>query len=211
MSAGARFSPLGTLRPIIDPINRRLASPARRIQTTPGPGLVLRPSRRAGLTARLLTARLVAALITVAMLHNAVAQPTARESPGVTPESTRPAGEAAAGKASPKPWQWQLGVGIPLLAIGVIMTGVGGAFLVNPPVTDPTGCNVLGFAGPCQLGRASSGAVLGLGLAFGVGGVVLTGFGIHSLVQAGGRSTAGETQIKDVVPVPTTIPAASAE
>lgn len=202
MSAGARFSTLGTLRLIIGPTNWRVASPTRQIQPTPGPGLALRPSRRAGLAARLL-----AAFITVAMLHNAVAQPTARESPaGVTPESTRPAG-----KASPKPWQWQLGVGIPLLAIGVIMTGVGGAFLVDPPVTDPTGCNVLGFAGPCQLGRASSGAVLGLGLAFGVGGVVLTGFGIHSLVQAGGRSAADEPQIRDVVPVPITIPTASAE
>lgn len=205
MSASARSSNIGST-------NREFTSPARLASAAAtfrplGSFSALRVSRRgSGLAASLL-----AACILVATSHHAVAQPAARESTGAAPEVTKPAVDLASRKVPPTPWKWQLGVGIPLLAIGVVMTGIGSAFVVNPPVTDPTGCNVLGFAGPCLLARSSSGALLGFGLAFGVGGAVLTGFGIHSLVQAGARSSGGEPNVGDTAPTPASVPATSAE
>lgn len=127
------------------------------------------------------------------------------------PASEKISGDTGPGKAAVKPWQWQLGVGVPLLAIGVIMTGLGGAFLSNPPVLDATGCNVMGLAGPCVLSRASSGTLLGFGVAFGIGGAVLTGFGIHSAVKSSAPRPIIETPIKIIAPTPGSIPAASFE
>lgn len=175
---------------------------ARRVQPLRGSGPAPRDSSGSGLAARAL-----AACLAVATFHDAAAEPT-RDAPGPPPEVAKPGG---GGTGKVQPWQWQLGVGIPLLTLGVILTAVGGAFVADPPVTDPSGCNVLGFAGPCLLGRSSSGTLLGFGLAFGVGGVVLTGLGIHSRVQSGSPLPVVEPTIKDLSPAPGSTPAASAE
>ena len=171
------------------------------------PGHRPRPGRASGLWALGLTLQL---------LGPAAAQ----VAPSAEPPKARLDGAAAppaeVDLTTPKPWRWQLGAGIPLLAVGVILTGVGGGLLADPPVTDPAGCNVMGLAGPCVFGRGKAGTIIGFGLAFGIGGAVLTGMGIRSAVQ--GRpsevtspSPMGSSTATPSLPDPTPLPAASAE
>ena len=129
---------------------------------------------------RKLRAGPVAIGIVALTLGNAVAQPAAPEGqPKLKVKSEEPPMPDKL-----QPWKWQLAAGIPLLAVGIILSGVGGAYLADPPVTDPMGCNIMGLAGPCVLARSTTGPLLGFGLAFGIGGAVLTGIGIHSALQA---------------------------
>lgn len=154
---------------------------------------------------RKLSAGPVAIGIVTLTLGNAVAQPAA---PGGQPQAEVKSADAAMpGKL--QPWKWQLGAGIPLLAVGIVLSGVGGAYLANPPVTDPMGCNVMGLAGPCVLARSTSGPLLGFGLAFGIGGVVLTGLGIHSVLQAGRPSPGSGLADGPASNAPTVVPAGS--
>ena len=54
-------------------------------------------------------------------------------------------------------------------------------------------------------------SLLGFGVAFGIGGAGLTGFGIHSAVKSSAPRPPIETPIKIIDPAPGSIPAASFE